>query len=56
MEKAKEFILKLLAKEAECWTKLNINDLNAFNRCVRELYTMSIDRVGKGLGVSERTD
>lgn len=56
MKKANEFILELLAKEAECWTKLNLNNLNAFNECVRELHTMSIDRVGKGLGVSERTD
>jgi len=56
MEKAKEFILKILAKEAECWTKLHLNDLNAFNGYVRELYTMSIDRVGKGLGVTERTE
>jgi|UPI000830F3F0 hypothetical protein len=56
MEKIKEFIEKVLAKEAECWTKLNLNDLNGFNECVRELYTMSIDRVGKGLGVAERSD
>lgn len=47
MEKAKEFILKILAKEAECWTNLHLNDLNAFNECVRELYTISLDRVGK---------
>lgn len=56
MKKIKEFIEKFLAKEAECWTKLNFNDLDAFNECVRELYMMSIDRVGKGLGVSERND
>lgn len=56
MKKVKEFIEKVLAKEAECWTNLNLNDLDAFNKCVRELYTMSIDRVGNGFGVFERKD
>ena len=42
MEEVKAFILKVLAKEAECWTNLHLNELNAFNRCVRELYTISM--------------
>ncbi len=56
MEEIKQFIEKLLAKEAECWTRLDSNDLDAFNQSVRELHKMAIDRVGKGLGISERTD
>ena len=56
MEKAKEFILKFLDKEAECWTRLNSNELDAFNQAVREFRSMAIEGVEKGLGISERTD
>lgn len=56
MEKIKEFIEKILAKEAECWTNLNLNDLDAFNQSVRELYKMTTERIGKSLGISEMTD
>ncbi len=35
MEKTKQFIEKLLAKEAECWTRLDSNDLDAFNPIAR---------------------
>ncbi|WP_426473903.1 hypothetical protein [Chryseobacterium balustinum] len=56
MEKAKEFILEFLDKEAECWTRLNSNELDAFNQVVREFRNMAIERVEKGLGISERID
>ena len=56
MKKIKEFIEKFLAKEAECWTNLNLNDLNAFNKSVREFRNMAIEGVEKNLGISERTD
>lgn len=56
MEKAKEFILEFLDKEAECWTRLNSNELDAFNQSVREFRSMAIKGVEKGLGISERTD
>lgn len=56
MEKAKEFIIKFLDKEAECWTRLNSNELDAFNHAVREFRSMAIEGVEKGLGISERID
>ncbi|WP_153393866.1 hypothetical protein [Chryseobacterium vaccae] len=56
LEDVKKFIFEFLAKEAECWTKLNLNNLDTFNQSVRELYEMAIEQVGKGLGISERTD
>lgn len=56
MEKAKEFILKFLDKEAECWTRLNSNELDSFNQAVREFRSMAMEGVEKGLGISERTD
>ena len=56
MEKAKEFILKFLTKEAECWTRLHSNELDVFNQAVREFRSMSIEGVEKGLGISERTE
>lgn len=56
MEEIKQFIEKILAKEAECWTNLNLNDLSVFNKSVREFRNMAIDGVEKDLGVSERTD
>lgn len=33
-----------------------MNDLDAFNLSVRELYEMATERAAKGLGISERTD
>ena len=56
MKKIKEFSEKILAKEAECWTHLNQNDLNAFNKSVREFRNMAIEEVDKNLGISERSD
>ncbi|MFC0426262.1 hypothetical protein [Chryseobacterium scophthalmum] len=56
MEKAKEFILEFLDKEAECWTRLNSNELDAFNQAVREFRSMVIEGVEKGMGISERID
>lgn len=56
MEKAKEFILKFLDKEAECWIRLNSNDLNTFNNCVKELYSMAIDDLEEGLGIYEEKE
>ena len=56
MEKIKNFVEKLLVKEAECWTRLDLNDLDAFNQSVRELHKMAIERVEKGLGIYEMTD
>lgn len=56
MEEIKEFIKKILAKEAECWTELNLNNLNAFNERVRELYEMTTERIGKSFGISTMTD
>ncbi|MFC3158008.1 hypothetical protein SAMN05443633_104350 [Chryseobacterium arachidis] len=56
MEKVKEFILKFLNKESECWNRLHSNELDAFNQEVREFRSMAIEGVEKGLGISERTD
>ena len=56
MEKIKQFVEKLLVKEAECWTRLDLNNLEDFNQSVRELHSMAIERVGKGLGIYEMTD
>lgn len=56
MEEIKEFILKFLAKEAECWTRLHSNDLNTFNNCVKELYSMAINDLDEGLGIFEETE
>lgn len=56
MVKIKEFILKFLDKEAECWTRLHSNDLNAFNNCVKELYNMAIKDLDEGLGIFEEKE
>lgn len=56
MIKIKEFILKFLDKEAECWTRLHSNDLNTFNNCVKELYGMAIHDLDEGLGIFEETE
>jgi hypothetical protein len=55
MEKAKGFILKFLAKEADCWTRLELDDLNAFNLAVSELYDMAIDNLDESLGILQRS-
>lgn len=51
MEQAKEFTLRFFAKEAECWTRLRQDNLDAFNQSVRELYAMAIDDLDEGLGI-----
>ncbi len=56
MKQAKEFILKFLAKEAECWTRLELFDLNAFNQSVSELYSMAIDELDESLGILQRNE
>ncbi|MFP9115642.1 hypothetical protein ACLI1A_17010 [Flavobacterium sp. RHBU_3] len=53
MEQVREFILHFLAKEADCWSKSHLNDLDAFNQTVRELYGMAIDELDEGLGIFE---
>ena len=53
MEQVKEFILNFLVKEAECWSRLHQNDLDTFNKCVKELYAMAIDDLDEGLGIFE---
>lgn len=56
MEQAKEFILRFFDKEAECWTKLELDDLDDFNQSVRELYAMAIDELDESLGILQRTE
>ena len=51
MKQVKDFFLNFLAKEAECWTKLELDDLNAFNLAVSELYSMAIDDLDESLGI-----
>ena len=54
MKKAKEFILKFLDKESECWTNLELADLNVFNNSVKELYEMATDNMDESLGILQR--
>lgn len=56
MKQVKEFILRFLVKEAECWSRLHLNDLGAFNQCIRELYAMAIDDLDEGLGIFEEDE
>jgi hypothetical protein len=56
MEKAKEFILKFLDKEAECWTNLELTDLDTFNNSVKELYEMAIEDLDESLGILQRSE
>lgn len=56
MEKAKEFILKFFTKEAECWTNLELTDLDRFNNAVKELYAMAIEDLDESLGILQRNE
>lgn len=54
MEKQKNFIQQFLSKEAECWTKEELGDLDAFNQAVRELYVMGTDDMDEAFGIFEK--
>ncbi len=56
MEYIKKFFEAFFRKEAECWTKDGLNNLDGFNTSVRELHSLAIDRVGKGFGIYERDE
>ncbi|THF53186.1 hypothetical protein E6C50_03000 [Flavobacterium supellecticarium] len=51
IENIKEFILKFLDKEAECWTKRQLIDLDDYNQSIKALYAMAIDDLDEGLGI-----
>lgn len=56
MEEQKIFILDFLKKEAECWTKSELNDLEDFNECVRQLYAMGTQDMDEAFGIFEETE
>jgi len=56
MDKIRDFILKFLAKEAECWSKSHLTNLDSFNQSIRELYAMAIDDLDEGLGIFEENE
>jgi hypothetical protein len=56
MKKVKQFIKEVFIKEAECWTKDELGDIDDFNQTVRELHSFAVDKVGKGFGVFERDE
>ncbi|MEO4005964.1 hypothetical protein [Flavobacterium sp. CAU 1735] len=51
VENIKEFILKFLDKEAECWTKRQLTDLDDYNQSIKALYAMAIDDLDEGFGI-----
>ncbi len=51
MQIVKEFINQFLNKEAECWTKRQLTNLDAFNQSIKTLYDMAIDELDQGLGI-----
>jgi hypothetical protein len=56
MENIREFIESVFIKEADAWTKDELNNLDDFNQTVRALHSFAIDKVGKGFGIFERDE
>lgn len=56
MEEQRIFGLEFLKKEAECWTKSELNDVQSFNKCVQELYAMATDDMDEAFGVFEEDE
>ncbi|NOQ71751.1 MAG: hypothetical protein GQ574_07115 [Crocinitomix sp.] len=51
MEKVRRFIGQFLQTEADCWTKLDLNDLDDYNKSVTALYAMAITDLDEGFGI-----
>lgn len=51
MQEQKQFILQFLEKEAECWTKRQLNDVTLYNKWVQELYAMASGNMDQAFGI-----
>ncbi|NOQ71021.1 MAG: hypothetical protein GQ574_03405 [Crocinitomix sp.] len=51
LKEVKNFIGQFLKKEADCWDKHDLNDLDDYNQSVSALYAMAIDDLNEGFGI-----
>ena len=56
MEQQKNFALNFLNKEAECWTKSELNDIEDFNQSVKQIYSLGTNDMDEAFGIFEEDE